>query len=86
MKLFPTWLKERSGIIVYENRMLDSSHLGDTTYMPARFYAIGDTVLHDAPKRIGDVPSRFQEKVDHITLEEFGGELDKALACFTEGT
>jgi hypothetical protein len=82
--LFPIWLERRGGIVVYENQTMDSSHLGDRTYMPAKFYAQEDEVLHDAPPRIGDVPSRFQEKVDHITLEEFGGELDKALACFVK--
>lgn len=82
MKLFPIWLRERKGVVVYQNRMMGSSRLGDTTFTPARFYAEGDTQLHDAPMRLGDVPSRLQEKVDHITLEEFGGELDKALACF----
>lgn len=84
MRLFPTWLKERGGIVVYENHMMDSSHFGDRSFMPAKYYAQEDDQLHDAPDRIGDVPSRFQEKTDHITLKEFGGELLKALACFEE--
>jgi len=82
--LFPMWLKERGGIVVYENHMMDSSHFGDKSFMPARFIAAEDDQLHEAPPRIGDVPSRFQERVDTITLEEFAGELDKALACFKE--
>jgi len=83
-ELFPKWLKEREGVIVYENHMMDSSHFGERSFMPARYYAKEDEQLHDAPPRIGDVPSRFQEKVDHITLKEFGGDLDKTLACFME--
>lgn len=82
--LFPLWLKERGGVVVYENHMMDSSHFGDRSFMPAKFCAQEDNQLHDAPKRIGDVPSRLQEKVDHIKLEEFASELNRALACFVE--
>lgn len=82
-KLFPMWLRERGGIVVYENHTMDSSHFGDRSFMPAKFYTKDDE-LHDAPQRIGDVPSRMQERVDHITLKEFGGELNRVLACFVE--
>jgi hypothetical protein len=81
--LFPQWLKERGGVVVYENHMMDSSQRGVLAFMPARFVAT-DNLMHDAPPRIGDVPSRFQERVDTVRLEEFAGELDKALACFKE--
>ena len=36
MTLFPTWLRERGGIVVYENHVFDSSRFGDKTFMPAR--------------------------------------------------
>jgi len=87
--LFPLWLKERGGIVVYENHMLDSSHLGDRTFMPAKYVAEEDNQLHDAPEEYrpnGGVPSMRQQKVDHIKLEEFAGELDAALRCFKEDT
>jgi hypothetical protein len=85
--LFPMWLRERGGIVVYENHMLDSSHLGERTYMPARYLAEEDNQLHDAPEEYrpnGGLPSLRQQKVDHIKLEDFGGDIDKALACFKE--
>lgn len=84
MRLFPTWLKERNGIVVYENHMFDSSSFGDKTFMPARFIAEDDQ-MHDAPdehRPNGGVPSMRQQKVDHVTLDEFDGDLNKALACF----
>lgn len=83
--LFPKWLRERGGIVVYENHMMDSSHFGDRTFMPARYIAEEDNQLHDAPdehRPNGGVPSMRQQKVDKITLEEFGGDLAKALECF----
>lgn len=79
--LFPKWLKERGGVVVYENHMMDSSQRGMLSFMPARYMA-EDNQLHDAPPRIGDVPSRFQEKVDHIKLEDFDGDVVQALTCF----
>lgn len=85
MRLFPTWLRERGGIVVYENHNFDSSHFGDRSYMPARYIAEDDQ-MHDAPderRPNGGVPSMRQQKVDHIALEEFGGDMDKALGCFT---
>ena len=89
MVLFPLWLQERGGIVVYENHMLDSSRCGDRTYMPARYYATdhnGTDVLCDAPdewRTNGGVPSCRQQKVDHIKLDEFGGDLARALEkCF----
>lgn len=84
MELFPKWLEERGGIVVYENHVFDSSSFGDRSYMPARFIA-EDNQMHDAPaehRPNGGVPSMRQQKVDHIKLEEFDGDLDKALACF----
>jgi hypothetical protein len=83
--LFPKWLKERGGIVVYENHMMDSSRLGDRTYMPARYVASEDNQLHDAPEEYrpnGGLPSLRQQKVDKVTLGEFGGDLEQALACF----
>jgi len=83
--LFPRWLKERGGIVVYENHMLDSSHLGDKSFMPARYLAEEDNQLHDAPdehRPNGGLPSLRQQKVDTIRLEEFDGDIEKALACF----
>lgn len=84
-ELFYLWLKERGGIIVYENHMMDSSHLGETTFMPARYLAEEDNQLHDAPEEYrpnGGLPSLRQQKVDHIKLEDFDGSVDKALECF----
>jgi hypothetical protein len=83
--LFSTWLKDRGGIVVYENQMFDSSAFGSRSYVPARYYAEGSSVLHPAPQWIGDLPSERQHKVDHITLEEFDGDVERLLAeCFTE--
>jgi len=83
-ELFPKWLKERGGIVVYENHMLDSSHLGDKTFMPARYIAEDDQ-MHDAPDEYrphGGLPSLRQQKVDHIKLEDFPS-VDVALTlCF----
>lgn len=79
--LFPTWLKERNGVVVYENHMMDSSNLGDLSFMPFKYLA-EDGSMREAPNRLGDVPSRFQERVDHIRLEEFSGDLEKALQSF----
>lgn len=84
------WLKERDGIIVYENHMMDSSHLGETSFMPARFIAEEDDAMHDAPMQRrpnGGLPSLRQEAVDHITAEQYGGDPAKALnAAFAEET
>ena len=85
--LFPRWLTSRGGIVVYENHVLDSSCLGDKTFMPARFLAQEDDQLHDAPDQYrpnGGLPSQRQQKVDTITLEEFEGSTDKALSCFVK--
>jgi hypothetical protein len=82
--LFPKWLKERGGIVVYENHVLNSSHLGDRSFMPARYIA-EDNQLHDAPEEHrphGGLPSLRQQRVDHIKLEDFGGNVDEALGCF----
>ena len=82
--LFPKWLKDRGGIVVYENHFFDSSSFGDKTFMPARYVAEEDNKMHDAPNEYrpnGGVPSMRQQKVDHITLDEFGG-IKEALACF----
>ena len=83
--LFPKWLKERGGVVVYENHVMDSSCLGDRTFMPARFIAEDDQ-MHDAPKEHrpnGGVPSMRQQKVDHIKLEDFTG-VEEALKCFVQ--
>lgn len=83
--LFPMWLRERGGIVVYENHMLDSSSMGDKTFLPARYIAEEDNQLHDAPdehRPHGGLPSLRQQKVDTVTLDEFDGDMDKALACF----
>lgn len=88
-KLFPMWLKERDGIVVYENHMLDSSHLGDKSFIPAHYIAEEDGQLHDAPEEWrpnGGLPSLRQQRVDHIKLEEFDGDVSKALACFVMET
>ena len=56
------WLREREGIVVYENHMLDSSHLGETTFMPVRYLAEEDDKLHWAPMQNrpeGGLPSLF---------------------------
>lgn len=83
---FPTWLRERNGIVVYQNHVLDSSHCGETTFMPAKFYAEGVDGLQDAPEEHrpnGGLPSLRQQKIDHVRLEEFGGDVDKCLSvCF----
>ncbi len=85
MELFPKWLRERSGIVVYENHVLDSFYLGQTTFMPAKFIAEEDNQLHDAPEEHrphGGLPSMRQQKVDVVRLEDFGGDVVQALACF----
>ena len=88
MKLVPEWLNERGGVVVYQNQNFDSSHFGERSFMPARFLAEEDNEFHDAPEERrpnGGLPSLRQQKVDHIMLKEFGGELDVLLAaCFKE--
>ncbi len=82
--LFPMWLRDRGGIVVYENHMLDSSSLGARSFMPARYLA-EDNQMHDAPEEYrpnGGLPSLRQQKVDHIILEDFNGDVDEALVCF----
>lgn len=85
LDLFPKWLEERGGIVVYECHMLDSSHLGSRTYMPARYEA-EDGQMHDAPdehRPNGGLPSLRQQKIDHIKLEDFGGDVGRCIAeCF----
>jgi hypothetical protein len=84
--MFPKWLKERNGIVVYENHMLDSSSLGDKTFIPARYVAENNQRC-DAPEQWrpnGGLPSLRQEKVDHVKLEDFGGDLNLALKCFVK--
>jgi len=90
MKVFPTWLIERQGIVVYQNQVMDSSHLGDKSFMPARFIAEEDDQMHDAPDEFfpdgGGLPSLRQQKVDHITIEEFDGDAEALIeACFVKG-
>jgi hypothetical protein len=74
------WLKERGGIAIYENRMMDSSQYGSTAYLPARYIA-EDNLMHPAPPWIGDMPSSRKELVGIVTLETAGG-LENALANF----
>ena len=86
--LFPRWLRERGGVVVYQNQMFDSSSFGDTTFLPKRYLST-DNQIHEAseqyyPDSIG-LPSLRQQKVDHVTLEEFGGDVEKALSCFAKG-
>lgn len=86
MNLFPTWLKERGGVVVYQNHNFDSSRMGDQTFLPARYVA-EDGQMHDAPEEfrpMDGLPSMRQQKVDHVKLEEFDGDLTKALACFVQ--
>jgi hypothetical protein len=84
--LFHVWLRERDGVVVYENQNLSSSQCGAKSFMPGRYVAV-DEKTYDAPARIGDVPSRFQERVDHIKREDFGDDVEKAFAaCFTKRT
>ena len=83
--LFPMWLRDRGGVVVYENHVMDSSRLGDKTFMPARFVA-EDNQMHDAPEEHrpnSGVPSMRQQKVDHIKLEDFAG-VEDALQCFAQ--
>ena len=87
--LFPVWLRERGGIVVYENHMMDGSHMGEQTFMPARYIAAEDNQLHDAPEEYrpnGGLPSQRQQKIDHIKLEDFGGSIEAALECFIRRT
>jgi len=87
LELFSTWLKERGGIVIYENHVMDSSHFGSTAYMPAQYIADEDGELHDAPDEYrpnGGLPSMRQQKVDTITLAEFDGDMNKALECFAK--
>jgi hypothetical protein len=84
--LFHVWLRERGGVVVYENQNFNSSELGAKSFMPAKYIA-RDEKTYDAPARIGDVPSRFQERVDHIKLEDFDGDVERVFAaCFTKRT
>lgn len=86
MKKFEDWLQTREGIVVYENRLMDSSHFGEISFMPAKFYAEESDELQDAPEELrpnGGLPSLRQQKIDHIRLEEFDGDVEKCLkACF----
>lgn len=71
--------------MVYENHMMDSSHAGDKTFLPARYIATSGELV-DAPEEWrpnGGLPSLRQQKVDHIKLEDFGGVAD-ALSCFVK--
>jgi len=80
-RLAPKWLTERGGVVVYENQTLDSSRLGDTSFMPARFVAEEDDQEHDAPmerRPNGGLPSFRQQATDHITIEQYGGDPEKA--------
>lgn len=83
---FRDWLLTRGGIVVYENCLMDSSHFGEQSFMPARYYAEGVEGLQDAPDELrpnGGLPSLRQQKIDHIRLEEFDSDVDKCLAaCF----
>jgi len=83
MRLFPTWLQDRGGIVVYENENFNSRAFGDRAFVPAMMQVEGEDDLRAAPKRIGTLPSNFKEKVDQVTLEEFGGDVDLAIeSCF----
>ena len=86
-ELFPRWLKERGGVVVYENHMMDSSYMGDKTFLPARYIATdGQSVEAPDEWRPEDgLPSLRQQKVDHIKLEDFEG-VDDALRCFVKDT
>lgn len=71
---FPMWLVERGGIVVYENHMMDSSGLGDQTFMPVKYIAQEDDKMHWAPlehRPDGGLPSRRQQQVDLIELADF---------------
>jgi len=81
-RLFPLWLKERGGIVVYQNCMFDSSHIGDQSFMPARFIAEEDNQMHDAPDELrpnGGLPSLRQQQQDHIEMSEYGNDIERAL-------
>ncbi len=83
--LFPTWLRERGGIAVYENVNFSSSFFGTISFIPMRYIA-KDERFHDAPMRIGELPSVMQERADVIKLDDYDGDLVRALAeAFAEG-
>lgn len=70
---------------MYENHVLDSSALGHRTFMPATYEAVDDR-MHQAPDEYrphGGLPSLREQRIDHIKLEDFGGDVDRCLAvCF----
>lgn len=47
-KLFPMWIEQRHGIVVYRCDLMDSSSFGSTTFMP-RMYQATDDSWHPAP-------------------------------------
>lgn len=79
LDLFPRWLRDRGGIVVYQNQAFDSSHFGEVSFMPLRFVAEEDGKLHDAPEWRGDLPSQRQQRVDTITPEQYGGDVERAI-------
>ena len=73
-KLFPAWLSQRGGIVIYENHVLDSFALGQTTFMPVLFIAAEDDALHWSPlehRPDGGLPSRRQQQVDLVELSDY---------------
>jgi hypothetical protein len=83
-RLGPMWLKERGGIVVYENCYIGSINGGHLTCIPARFLAEEDNAMHDAPmeyRPFDGVPSKREQAVDYITLEQYDGDAEKAMAA-----
>jgi len=70
-RLFPKWLKERHGIVVYECVAMDSSALGNRSFMPRMFEAQDDK-FHPAPNVRSPTGNASDQEwpVDWISMDQ----------------
>lgn len=78
---FPLWLRERNGIVVYEDQNADSPVRGQRVMLPARMRTPEGPA--DAPAVWESTSGLSAVKIDHVRMEDFGDDIKACLAaCF----
>lgn len=85
MEMVEKWLKERGGVVIYENITLDSSHMGERNMIPAIFESEKEGfVCAPTPRwnKDGNFSTEMQQ-VDFIHVDQFEGKkMQKAMENF----
>lgn len=71
--LFPLWMRERHGIVVYECGLMDSSAMGNKTFAPRMIDTV-EAGMQPAPRiRNADLASTQEHPVDWIDASAIPG-------------